>query len=135
MPSHKIAIVVDQAFGSKLHDIAQHIHVWICATPANLQSAQTARAQLKQERQWNEQGVTTFRVSANETAEEMIINRLPEIDLHHNEYSHDPAWSEIEVYGVGPTPQLQQELGEYGVVEFNETPEGFICWRPESTTG
>ncbi len=61
----------------------------------------------------------------------MIINRFTTIDLHHNHYSHDPAWSQIEVYGVGLTPRLRQELREYGVTDFHETPDGFVCSRTE----
>lgn len=126
MSTYKIAVVVDEAFGERLVGIAKLIHVWVCDTPVNRQAAETVIAQLVPERVWNEQGVTTFRFSVDETPEEMIINRLATIDEHHF------AWSQIEVYGVGPTPRLRQELQGYGVTDFQETPGGFICTRTEA---
>ena len=134
MSAYRITVVVNREFGDNLTKIAKHVHVWLCNTPMNLQAAHSVNEHLKQEGKWNEQGITTFRISSSETPEEMIISQMATIDLHYNEYSHYPAWSEIEIYGVSPTPRLREELQGYGVTEFRKTPEGFVCSRAESVT-
>ncbi len=134
MSSYKIAVVVDQTFGDKLIELAKHVHVWICDTPVNRQAVQSINAQLEPAGEWNGKDVTTFRISEAETPEEMIISRLPTIDMHHNEYSHNPGWLEIEVYGTAATPKLRQKLQDYGVTEFHQAGDGFICLRAEPVT-
>lgn len=45
---------------------------------------------------------------------------LDEVEEHHNEYSHEPGWSEVSVYGVSLTEQLKELLGEYQFSTFDE---------------
>jgi len=124
--------VVDRHFGDRLLGIAKVFHIWICDTPVNRQAAERAAAALPLEAVWNEAGATTFKVSENDSPEDMVLDRFTAVDLHHGEYSHDPAWSVIEVYGSKPTAALRQALQEYGVDEFRETQEGFVCSRPST---
>jgi hypothetical protein len=73
--------------------------------------------------------VTLFRINADETGEQMILNILEQVDLHHGEYSHDPAWSELDVYGTRNSPDIEAALRECGVTRIDATGEGFIAWR------
>jgi hypothetical protein len=50
---------------------------------------------------------------------------LAEIDVHHGEYSHDPAWSRINVIGANWTERIQKELERFGFTAHLDTREGF----------
>lgn len=39
---------------------------------------------------------------------------LGNVDLHHGEYSYNPPWSIIEVYGCAPTPAIHAAVAEHG---------------------
>jgi len=130
MSSHRVAVVVDRAFGARLLPLAQRLHVWVCDTSTNREATEKAVADLPPNAVWNEVGVTTFGRGEIDSPEDLIIRYAGDIDLHHGEHSHDPAWSQIEVYGVRLNDALRTAWQEYGVNEFRETPEGFVCSRP-----
>ena len=56
----------------------------------------------------------------------MFLGIVDNVDLHHGEYSHTPAWSVLEVYGVDPSIMIKSMLEEYGQGSFVETEGGFI---------
>jgi hypothetical protein len=128
MPSlYRVALVVDRHFGQRLNALAARLHVWVCETPVNRQAAEEI---------WrahpcfpDSAGVTVFQVEDEESAEDMLIRVLGEIELHHGEYSHDPPWSILEVYGTGPTPVAEAALHEYSVNRLEATDQGFIAYR------
>ena len=124
MPSHHVAVVVDREFGERLLPLAQRLHVWICDTPANREAAEKAWETIMPGAVWNEVGVTTFRISEDDSPEDMAISHIGDIDLHH------PAWSQVEVYGVRLNDELRAAWQEYGADEFRETQDGFVCSRP-----
>lgn len=128
MSIHTVGIVVDRNFGDQLLEIARRIHVWVCDTPGNWPVVERL-SQMQQPGEWNEWGATIFRVGDDESPEDMVIHILSAVNQHHNQYSHDPPWSQIEVYGVAPTKNVREALQEYGVDDFRETPGGFICVR------
>lgn len=130
MSDHLVAVVVDREFGERLLPLVQRFHVWVCDTPVNRTAAEKAWESISPGAVWNEAGATIFKVSENDNPEDMVLDRLTDVDLHHGEYSHDPAWSVIEVYGSKPTAALRQALQEFGVDKFRETPDGFVCSRP-----
>lgn len=124
MPNHSVAIVVDREFGERLLPLTQRLHVWICHTPINREAAEKSWAAAPAGAVSNEVGATTFGVDENDSPEDMAINRLADIDLHHF------GWSRMEFYGVELSDKLRLELQEYGVNEFQETFDGFVCSRP-----
>ncbi|MDQ2798978.1 MAG: hypothetical protein M3Y13_04970 [Armatimonadota bacterium] len=128
MAIHTVGIVVNRNFGDQLLEIARRIHVWVCDTPVNRPVVERL-SQMQQPGEWNEWGATVFRVSDDDSPEDMVIGVLSAVDRHHDEHSHDPPWSQIEIYGVEPTPRLREALQEYGVDDFRETPGGFVCSR------
>ena len=124
---YRVAVVVDRTFGQRLTSLARRLHVWICATAENRLAAESSWA--NQPTYSLESGVTTFDVRDSDSAETMLINVLPEVDLHHGEYSHVPPWQALEVYGVAVTASIRDGLARYGVSEFVDTPDGFVCRR------
>ena len=76
-----------------------------------------------------ENGITTFTVNEQDSSEAMLLQVLPDVDLHHGEYSHVPPWDTLEIYGAVVTPPVREALGELGVIQYKSTPYGFVCSR------
>jgi hypothetical protein len=54
---------------------------------------------------------------------------LEQVDLHHGEFSADPAYSILEIIGCTGNDDIRQELQEYGFGISELTREGFIATR------
>jgi hypothetical protein len=91
----------------------------------NLQSAEAIRA-------WGyslESGVTTFKLENDQSPENMILGQIDSIDEHHGQYSHDPAWSFLEIYGAELTEAVRTKLSAYGEGKITKTKDGFVFNR------
>lgn len=123
MLNRAVAVVLEPHFGSRLMEMAQRLHVWVCVSSENQSAVQAVWAMpgLYEEGR----GATIFGTA--DDPEAIFLNELDTIDLHH------PAWQIMEVYGLALTPKVQQALEEYGVVEFSHTTGGFLATRPPST--
>ena len=125
---YRVFVVVDRDYGQCLAELAQTDPVWIVDTPANRTAAQqiwTAdpnRSHLK--------GVTTFKFIEGSSPEDIIINELDTIDLHHGTYSANPPYTIIEVIGTGISDKVKDALAEFGFDQFELTPHGFRAIRP-----
>jgi hypothetical protein len=128
---HRVAIVVDPDFATRLEGIAGRVHVWIAATVSNRAAAK---------RYWEshptpigaaalEAGVTTFDVDASQSADDWCSAILSTVEEHHGEYSHVPPVSELEIYGTTPTPTLRSALEEFGFAADREDANGFHASR------
>lgn len=124
---YSVAIVVDREFGDRLPGLAARVHVWACASPHNRRFAETYWSEARKASA--ERGITMFDVADSDSAEDILLGVLSNVDLHHGNLSHTPAWDGLEVYGVSATPTIRQALAEHGVAEFVATPEGFRCSR------
>jgi hypothetical protein len=116
-----IAVVLNPHFGSRLIELAQRLHVWVCSSPDNLPAVQATLA--IPELYETGRGVTTFSKCGDPEA--VFLSNLDTIDLHH------PYWRVIEVYGLAATPQVQEALRAYGAADFNDFTDGFIATRSE----
>ncbi len=77
---------------------------------------------------------TTLYVSTkDQSPEEMLVAEMFHVDLHHGEYSHDPPWTILEVFGAEPNPAVERTLRDYGVTRVERTESGFIARRPRVT--
>ena len=125
--SYGVAIVVDPDFGATLQQLADRVHVWICATPTN----ESAAAIYRRDHPGHslERGVTTFRVDDQESAEASLLKVLADVDLHHGEYSHALPWDRMEIYGVEPTPSIRAALAKYNATDIVANGHGFSCRR------
>jgi hypothetical protein len=125
--AHRVAIVVDPAFGARLDALAERLHVWVADTPTNRSAA---------ERLWRlhpptgtsrdlERGVTTFNVEPSHSPEQWCAAIVGTVDEHHGGFAHNPPVSELEVYGAPPTPEVRAAFAAYGFDEIAATPGGF----------
>jgi len=125
---YKICIVVDREFGERLTTRAPGVPVWIVETPVNRDVAQRLWKERPQEGHLT--GITTFKASESSSAEDLLLNEMNTIDLHHGSYSSDPPYTVLEVLGTPLSDRIRGELSEYGFVEFRPNVEGFLAIRP-----
>ncbi len=103
--------------------------VWVVDTPANLAAARTIWASRPDHGKLK--SLTTFKVAAGTSAAERCLGELDTIDLHHGEYSADPPYSELEVFGVALTEDVRRGFTDAGFCTFAVTEDGFVAYREE----
>lgn len=101
--------------------------MWICGSPENKRATETVWAGQKEPS--IEFGVTTFNYDPTEAPEQILIERLADIDLHHGEHSHSPPWTALEVVGAKASPEVVEALSEYGAERIENTGAGFVAHR------
>lgn len=123
---YRVRIVVDQGFGERLAHLPTDEPVWIVESPANTPVAK---------RLWSERpggdhltGITTFHASADQR-DSLLLGILDQVDLHHGQYSADPPYSEIEIYGVGLSGAIEHALRDLGFASFLPTTDGVFASR------
>lgn len=125
---YRVFVVVDRDYGQRLTELAKTGPVWIADTPVNQSVAQEIWA--SHPNLSHLEGVTTFKVRDGTTSEDMLINELDTIDLHHGTHSANPPYTVLDVIGTAITARLKAELGEYGFDDFQATAQGFRAVRP-----
>jgi hypothetical protein len=95
---YKVYVVVDREFGEKPSELEDGVPLWIVETPTNKAVVQ---------RFWNERpdeghltGVTTFNDLSSSSSEDLLLDHLDAIELHHGSHSSDPPYTVIEVFGT-----------------------------------
>jgi len=122
-----VAVVLDPDFGDRLRGLSAGMPVWIAEIPSNRVAAEAAWASRPVGTHLD--GVTTFRVDRSLTPEAWLVDILPTVDLHHGDYSHDPPYAGVAVFGANPTPEVRAALVEFGLVNVVERPGGFLATR------
>jgi hypothetical protein len=127
---YKVYVVVDREFGEKLADLEQGMPVWIVDTPANKTVVQ--RLWIERPQKGHLTGITIFDDLKSLSPEDILLEELDTIDVHHGPDSADPPYSVIEVFGTPLTTRVKKELSAYGFNEFHAKLAGFTASRPES---
>ncbi len=130
---YRVFVVVDRDYGQRLAALAETGPVWIVDTPANRTVAQQIWA--ADPNRSHLEGITTFKVPEGGSSEDILINELDTIDLHHGTYSANPPYTMLDVIGTAITARLKAELARFGFNAFQETPQGFCALRPIPTDG
>src|SRR5690348_14191963 len=99
--AHNIALVVTPDAGNSLLTLAKTHALWIRMSQQNLPLI----AQL--------QDKTTFTAPEGISPEELVLEYLDTIDLHH------PEWHQLLVLGTPLTEGLEQAIRDYGDVHFH----------------
>jgi hypothetical protein len=118
---YRVTIIVDPEFGDRLRMVATP--VWIADTPVNRAAAKSVWSETPNASHTN--GVTTFKIDPNSTPDEWCAGILDVVDIHHDEYSHTPPYSVIEVIGTRLTTGLRKAFAQYGLKEFVKGADGF----------
>jgi hypothetical protein len=126
----RIALVVDECFGSKVLELARTMYVWLIESDENDQWAKLAWTAPQQNDDPLLYGVTTFKRQQGEDLDSMIIRLIDMIDEHHGEFAHDPEWSEIDVVGACLSSAIEVAAADYDVDRCEVVASGFrLCRR------
>ena len=127
--AHRVAIVVDPAFGGQLSPLAKRLHVWIVRTPINEVAAEMAtESQPDKIEDPLAAGATVFNPHGD-TPDEWCRNILDTVEDQHGPYAHNPELSILEVIGTPLTDTLRQEFEDEEYGRFEERPDGFVAYR------
>jgi len=128
---YRVGLVVDRGFGNRIPDLARTLHIWVVESAINTPVIQRFWATESSEPTADPlgPGITSFKASETESADDACARIAGDVDEHHGEFAHDPAWSEIAVYGAKLTNRLREVFEELGATKFERTHEGFICRR------
>lgn len=125
---HQVAIVLRGNLGLELENLARHRHVWAVRTPETEKIAERIRSQPSVAPDDPlATGLTLF--SPGASPEESLLSILGTVELHHGEYSHDPAVSVMEVYGSAITEELREAFRSLGFAQVRPAEFGFIAER------
>jgi len=130
---YRVYVVVDREYGNRLPELAQSSPVWIVVTPVNRASAQ--RIWAANPNRSHLDGVTVFKFLEGSSPEDILINELDTIDLHHGTHSTNPPFTILEVIGSAISTRLKDELSNFGFDDFQETSQGFRAMRPLPNKG
>lgn len=130
---YRVFVVTDRDYGKRLTELAGAGPVWIVDTPVNRTAAQ--QIWTADPKRSNLEGITTFKFREDSSPEDVLINELDTIDLHHGAYSADPPYTVLDVIGTAISPRVKAELAQLGFNEFQETSEGFRALRPIPSEG
>jgi hypothetical protein len=119
---HRVTVVVDPEFGTRLHDLLIEEAVWIVDSSTN---APVIHAIWHDRKSKTSTEVTCFKFDSHASPEDWLIAELSTIELHHGEYSHDPPWSVLNAVGVPWSDRIASELAEFGFTQHVDTPLGF----------
>jgi hypothetical protein len=123
--SATVWVVVDPVFGDRLDELPIGEAVWVIQSTLN--SAAAVRLRTKRVGETPLNGITTFTANSGATPEEMLVDYLATIDLHHGEYSSKPPYSKIRVIGAHLAPIVKEALSEFGFLNCVPTPNGFVA--------
>ena len=124
---YRVHVVVDPHYGERIRDLPVGEPAWVVDSIDNKPIIRT----IWQQRKTTEkiEGITSFVVDGNATPEDWLISELYTIDLHHGELSHNPAYSVLNVVGIGQSDRLRKALAEIGLTEIKNTADGFEARR------
>jgi hypothetical protein len=126
MPAYTVALVVDPNFGERLCQLASRLHTWAVGTPDNCAVAERLWASEPKSFQSNiERGITTFNPGTDGNPEAWCAAMVGTVDQHHDELSHDPGYTVLEVHGAKFSERLRPHFGELGFTVFEDTDYGF----------
>ncbi len=126
--AYRVFVVLDQDYGEGLSALAQTGPVWIVDTPLNRAAAQKIWAASPDGTHLD--GVTTFKFGVDSSPEDILIDELETIDLHHGVYSANPPYTVIEAIGTAISGKIKDKLSKFGFNQFETTSRGFRAVRP-----
>jgi hypothetical protein len=120
IPSSVVTLLLAPAARQQLDVLPPQSAVWIASSSHMHATLACARA-LELE--------VTELFPRGDTCEEWLFNHLDSLDQHHNDYSQQPGYSTLLVYGVTHTPAIALFLEQFGFVASKSEPFGFSATK------
>jgi len=95
--SNKVTFILNRSFNGDLYALALSNHVWIVGSESNKNLAKKFWNNYK-DLNYPDQGITT--TNDGEDLTSLLYDYLDEINIHHNLYSTDNPWEQIEIVGL-----------------------------------
>ena len=108
--NHAIALIVTPDAGTILLELAKTHYLWIRTSQQH-----TPVLALIQDK-------TTFSASDATLPEDLVLDYLDTIDLHH------PAWNQLRIIGTPLTDAIQEAIQAYGNIRFHVDDQGFTAF-------
>ena len=124
---YTVLVVLDRDFGERLASLAPETPVWIIGSPSNTPIAHRLWKERPASNHLN--GVTVFNGFKDGTPEEILLNELDTIDLHHGQHSADPPYARLVILGVPLTDSVKDALEALGFESFQQEAAGFSANR------
>src|SRR4051812_24694841 len=102
--AYRVFVVLDRDYGERVSDLTQAGPVWIVDTPSNRAAAQ--RFWADNPNSFDLDGVTTFKFAEDSSPEDVLIDEVDTIDLHHGVHSANPPYMVIEAIGASINEKL-----------------------------
>lgn len=120
---HRVHVAVYPEYGYRLGDLPAGEPVWVDDCKSNRPVIQAL---------WQERtpvdlldGITSFRLDPKGTPEDWPTQQLTSVDIRHGEYSHNPPYLTLNVFGVKRSVAIQEELDRFGFGGLEDTADGF----------
>jgi hypothetical protein len=124
---YTVLVVLDRKFGERLTTLPPGVPAWVIDSPVNTPIVHRIRTE--RPAQDHLTGITCFSGFEGGSPEDLLLNELDMIDLHHGSYSADPPYTKIEIFGVSLTNTIKDALVEYGFDNFQSGIDGFSATR------
>ena len=126
----RVLVILDPGFGERLLEVAAGQAVWIADSATNTPVVKSLWASRPGETHLT--GITTFKVSCDDSPATAFLDQLGQIDLHHGPYSSDAPYRVLEVVGVALTSDIEASLKDLGFDGYQPIQLGFIASRSEA---
>ncbi len=124
MSCSTVAMVLSPAASSDLQVVPRGASAWVAATPEMQSTLLAARAS----------GLAiTELVPKRPLPLQQFFDHLDSLDQHHNELSQQSPYSELLVFGVFPSPEVNAWLGEFGFGPPTAQPFGLSASKNRAT--
>ncbi|MGY2224948.1 hypothetical protein ACW9IK_19865 [Pseudomonas gingeri] len=120
MVTANITLILDADFGERVIALAKTMPIWIISSKLNDPAVEKARHLLHETA-----NITTVLARNTESAGDICLRALYDIDEHHGVDSTSIPYQEILVFGLSPevlTPEIIHDLGFHSI---NKTDFGF----------
>jgi hypothetical protein len=120
MSTASVAIVLSPCSEAELCAIPLRTPSWIVAKPEFQSTIRSA----------NKLGLVVTELFPNGNCPvEWLYNHLDSVDQHHNDFSQDPPYARLLVFGVRLSPDLEPFLSTFGFGLTREEPFGFSAFK------
>ena len=109
--NQNIALVVSKDAGSDLLELSKENYIWVCHSQINDPYISQITT------------ITTFNFGETESTEDVALDFLDSVFLHH------PEWSRITLIGSMSTNELIKAFEANGASKFNLLTNGFVAFR------
>lgn len=122
-----VHIVIDPSYGFRLLDFPENDPVWVVDSREN---HLIIRELWQKRRGYDDKGIiTSFKYDPKGNPEKWLLDELDAIDLHHGQFSQNPEYSVLKVYGLKWSEDISREFQRIGFGFDRESDNGFIAKR------